>query len=93
MDGLRKHLADAGVEAEIVGFPAVFQVRFDTGVPRDYREALRADRAGYARFAARLLEHGVRILPRGTWFVSTAHEDGHVDETLAAVHAVLGASA
>jgi glutamate-1-semialdehyde 2,1-aminomutase len=89
MEGLRKQFADAGVEAQVVGFPAVFQVRFDTGRPHDYREALRADRAGYVRFAAGLLEHGVRILPRGTWFVSTAHEDGHVDETLAAVRATL----
>ncbi|MFD0743451.1 aminotransferase class III-fold pyridoxal phosphate-dependent enzyme [Phytohabitans flavus] len=89
MEGLRKEFADAGVDAQIVGFPAVFQVRFDTGQPRDYREALVADRAGYARFAARLLEHGVRVLPRGTWFVSTAHDDEHVDETLAAVRAVL----
>ncbi|GAA4469445.1 aspartate aminotransferase family protein [Phytohabitans houttuyneae] len=89
MEGLRKQFADAGVEAQVVGFPAVFQVRFDTGQPREYREALRADRAGYVRFAARLLAHGVRVLPRGTWFVSTAHEDGHVDQTLAAVRAVL----
>jgi glutamate-1-semialdehyde 2,1-aminomutase len=89
MDGLRKAFADAGIDARIVGWPAVFQVRLDPVPPRDYREALRADRARYTDIAARLLDHGVRVLPRGTWFVSAAHDDDHVDRTLAAVHAVL----
>ncbi|MFY1631770.1 aspartate aminotransferase family protein [Solwaraspora sp. WMMB335] len=89
MDGLRKEFSDAGITAEVVGYPAVFQVRFGAADPRDYREAQRADRAGYARFAAALLHHGVRVLPRGTWFLSAAHEAAHVDATLAAVRAVL----
>jgi glutamate-1-semialdehyde 2,1-aminomutase len=89
MDGLRKEFADAGVDCRVVGWPAVFQVRLDPVPPRDYREGLRADRARYADLAAGLLDHGVRVLPRGTWFVSAAHEDEHVDRTLAAVRAVL----
>ncbi|MEU8270615.1 aspartate aminotransferase family protein [Sphaerisporangium sp. NPDC049002] len=89
MAGLSKEFADAGVDARIVGYPAVFQVRFGTVRPRDYREAQQADNARYADFAAALLRHGVRVLPRGTWFVSAAHEDSHVDATLDAVRAVL----
>ncbi|MEV0714334.1 aspartate aminotransferase family protein [Asanoa sp. NPDC050611] len=91
MEGLRKEFADAGVEAQIVGYPAVFQVRFGSVRPRDYREAQRADRAACVDFAADLLHHGVRVLPRGTWFVSTSHGD-HVDATLSAVHEVLRGS-
>ncbi|WP_326636052.1 aspartate aminotransferase family protein [Streptosporangium sp. NBC_01755] len=89
MAGLREEFAAAGVDARIVGYPAVFHVRFGTVHPRDYREAQQADTARYADFAAALLRHGVRVLPRGTWFVSAAHEDSHVDATLAAVRAVL----
>ncbi|WP_214110531.1 aspartate aminotransferase family protein [Acrocarpospora catenulata] len=89
MDGLRGEFAAAGVDAQVVGYPAVFQVRFGAVRPRDYREAQQADNARYADFAAALLRHGVRVLPRGTWFVSAAHEDSHVDATLAAVRAVL----
>ncbi|MBO4210135.1 aspartate aminotransferase family protein, partial [Micromonospora echinofusca] len=89
MAGLREAFADAGVPVEIVGYPAVFQVRFGEVRPRDYRQALAADRARYADFAHALLRHGVRVLPRGTWFVSTAHDECHIDATLAAVRAVL----
>ena len=92
MEGLRKEFADAGVEARVVGYPAVFQVGFGAVRPRDYREAQRADRAAYADFAAALLDRGVRVLPRGTWFVSTAHGD-HVDATLTAVHDTLRSAA
>ena len=35
-----------------------------------------------------LLDHGVRALERGAWFLSDAHSDAVVDETIAAVAAV-----
>ena len=55
----------------------------------DFRSALLADRARYGDFAAALLSRGVRILPRGTWFVSAAHGPEQVDGTLQAVREVL----
>ncbi|MEV0568738.1 aspartate aminotransferase family protein [Dactylosporangium sp. NPDC050588] len=91
MDGLRKEFADAGVDAQIVGYPAVFQVRFGAVRPADYREALAADREGYLDFAHALLGQGIRVLPRGTWFLSTTHEEDHIDATLEAVRTVLAA--
>ena len=51
--------------------------------------ALVADRAAYADFALAMLRQGVRILPRGTWFLSSAHEPEHIEQTLAAVEAAL----
>jgi glutamate-1-semialdehyde 2,1-aminomutase len=89
MDGLLDEFARAGVDAEIVGYPAVFNVRLGAPGARDYREALAADRAGYASFARDLMDHGVRILPRGTWFLSSEHSEEDVDSTLSAVRAVL----
>jgi glutamate-1-semialdehyde 2,1-aminomutase len=89
MDGLAAAFAESGCAASIIGYPAVFNVRFGQPDARDYREFLAADREGYADFAFAMLHHGVRILPRGTWFLSSAHDEKHVDETLAAARAVL----
>jgi glutamate-1-semialdehyde 2,1-aminomutase len=37
------------------------------------------------KFAHALLKRGVRVLERGAWFVSFAHDDGVIDATLDAV--------
>jgi glutamate-1-semialdehyde 2,1-aminomutase len=37
------------------------------------------------KFAHALLKRGVRVLERGAWFVSFAHDDAVIDTTLAAV--------
>ena len=54
----------------------------------DYRSSLAADRARYIRFTTALLDHGVRALERGAWFLSSAHTDELIDETIAAVETV-----
>jgi glutamate-1-semialdehyde 2,1-aminomutase len=65
-------------------------VRFDLQGPTDYRSAMKANRAMYLDFAFDLLQRGVRILPRGTWFLSSAHTDSDIAKTLATVDEVLG---
>ena len=87
--GLRELFAENEVQAEVIGYPAVFQVRFGPAGATDFRSALQADRVRYGDFAAALLGNGVRILPRGTWFVSAAHGPEQVDDTLQAVRTVL----
>ncbi len=85
-EGIRKALASAGIEAQVVGFPLMFHVAFGLDAPpRHYRDVARGDRAGYVRFAHALLKRGVRALERGAWFVSTAHDDPVIDATLAIV--------
>lgn len=91
MNGLREEFTQAGLDHEIVGFPAVFNVRFDLKGPTDYRSAMKANRERYANFAFELLTRGIRVLPRGTWFLSSAHETSHIDKTLSAVRDVLKA--
>jgi glutamate-1-semialdehyde 2,1-aminomutase len=88
-NGLAAAFADSGREAEIVGYPAVFNVRFGAMNATDYRTSRAADRAAYANFAYSLLKRGVRILPRGTWFLSSEHDHAQVDRTLSAVRAAL----
>ena len=89
ISGLREEFSRAGVVHEIVGYPAVFNVRFDLQGPTDYRSAMKANRTRYAEFALGLLTRGIRILPRGTWFLSSAHRVSDIDKTLAAVREVL----
>jgi glutamate-1-semialdehyde 2,1-aminomutase len=88
MDGVRRALRDSGLVASVGGFPEVFHVGFGLGEPaRNFRDLARIDRARYVAFTTALLRRGVRALERGAWFLSAAHDDSVVDETLAAVAA------
>jgi glutamate-1-semialdehyde 2,1-aminomutase len=82
-DGIRDILGDA---AQVTGFELMFHVGFGLPAPaRNYRDLLKADKARYVRFAHALLKRGVRVLERGAWFVSAAHDDAVIGATLAAV--------
>jgi glutamate-1-semialdehyde 2,1-aminomutase len=86
MDGIREALSGAGIAATVTGFPAVFHVGFGLREPaRDYRDLFAVERKKYVAFTTALLRRGVRALERGTWFLSSAHTDEQIDETLAAV--------
>ena len=88
MTGIKDALADADVEAQVQGFPQIFHVALGTSTPfSNYRDSLAADKARYVNFTTALLSHGVRALERGAWFLSTAHDDAVIDETIAAVEA------
>lgn len=85
-EGVRAALADAGLVAQVSGFPLMFHVAFGLEAPaRNYRDVAAADKAAYVRFARALLHRGVRVLERGAWFVSLDHDDAVIDATIAAV--------
>jgi len=89
MTGIKDALADANVDAQVQGFPQIFHVALGANAPfSNYRDSLAADKARYVNFTTALLSHGVRALERGAWFLSTAHDDVVIDETIAAVAAV-----
>jgi glutamate-1-semialdehyde 2,1-aminomutase len=89
MQGIAEALAEADIPAHVQGFPTIFHLAFGAEAPiTDYRTSLQADKARYRRFSAALLDHGVRALERGAWFISTAHTAAVIDETIAAVAAV-----
>jgi glutamate-1-semialdehyde 2,1-aminomutase len=55
-----------------------------TGPIRDYRDHVRRhDAPRWAHLRRALLEEGVRAIERGVWFLSVAHREADVDETLA----------
>jgi glutamate-1-semialdehyde 2,1-aminomutase len=85
MQGIDSALQAAGVPAAVTGFAQIFHVGFGLSEPaRDHRDLARIDRPRYVRFCGELLARGVRALERGAWFLSTAHDDAIIDQTIAA---------
>ena len=90
MEGLaalgRKH----GLAMRVQGMPSIFQVFFTDGpAPRNYRDASASDRDRVLAFHRALQEEGIRINQVGKFFLSTAHDDVIIDETLAAADRAL----
>lgn len=85
MQGLAELGAKHGLPVLVQGFPAIFQTFFTTGpAPKNYRESAACDRDMALAFHAALQEQGIRVNQRTTWFLSTAHDDPIIDETLVA---------
>jgi glutamate-1-semialdehyde 2,1-aminomutase len=92
MAGIRELGRKAGKKLSVRGLPPCFHVSF--GEPEeavDYRTYTRRDAAAHDRFWEALQDHGVRIVPEGTWFVSAAHTEEDVARTLEAVERSLEA--
>jgi len=90
MDGLRRVGAEAGVPVLVQGPGPVFQMAI-TALPavEDPHTAKTVGAAEYALFAAAMLGRGVRVIPGGRWYLSAAHNDGHVARTLEAARGAL----
>ena len=74
--------------------PAIFQVYFTEGAPpRNYREAVACDRDKALAFHTALQEEGIRTNQNAKWFLSVAHDDAIIDETLAAADRAMAAIA
>lgn len=56
----------------------------------DYRQYATIDPARTRRFHAALLDQGVNSVSRGLWFLSTAHDDADVEQTLDTVDRLFG---
>jgi glutamate-1-semialdehyde 2,1-aminomutase len=83
MEGLRGIAARHRVEMVVQGVPTIFQAMFTKTSPRNYREAAAMDRDRALSFSRALQAEGVRVNPRCSFFLSTAHDDAIIDETLA----------
>jgi len=89
---LRQGLAAAahkhGVAAQVSGEPPVFDIFFTDREILDYRATLTADRAKIKRFNEELVRRGV-VKAVNKIYVSLAHTDADVDETLGIFDEVL----
>ena len=91
--GLRAAAATAGTPVGITRVGSLLTVFFRDGAPTTAEEAFTADRAAYARFFGAMLDAGVLLAPSQfeAWFVSLAHGESELDETLAAAAAAFDA--
>ena len=69
----------------------MFAVTFtDASEIYDYRSHKQnSDDGAYAKFSEGMRDRGIRLTGRGVWFVSTAHSDSDVAQTLAAADETL----
>ncbi|MEV0390459.1 glutamate-1-semialdehyde 2,1-aminomutase [Nonomuraea sp. NPDC050643] len=90
MRGLAEAAAKAGVPLLVDGPGPVFQIYFtEASTVRNYRDFAATDRAMMGRLHAALLDQGVNMVPRGLWFLSTAHTEADVTATVEAFSAAL----
>lgn len=83
MEGIRAAASKAGVPLLVDGPGPVFQTYFtQADAVRDYRGFAATDRALMGRLHAALLDEGVSMVPRGLWFLSTAHSEADIAVTV-----------
>jgi glutamate-1-semialdehyde 2,1-aminomutase len=90
MAGLRDLGRKHAINLRVQGLGAVFNTCFtDQQEVFDYASFKQAQEAALKLFLEALLMHGVRPTARGTWFVSAAHTELDIDQTLAAADEAL----
>ena len=73
----------------VSGFGSAFAIHFTNRTEvRDYRDTLADDAGLLNRFLYRALEQGLHIVPDGRMYVSAAHTDRDIDDTLARLEVV-----
>ena len=92
MDGLAGIIAAAGLPAQDIGMPVLFDVMFATGEMADYRSTLRQDMDAMRRFNRCLRSDGV-LKGDSKFYISTAHTDADVRQAMAAFEVAADAEA
>lgn len=91
MTGLREAASANGVPLLVEGPGPLFQTYLtDKTEVLNYREFVATNRARMAELHLAMLDRGVSIVPRGLWFLSSAHTDEQVDETVDVFVSALG---
>ena len=82
-EGLEKTLREAEIPATITGHETVFDVYFMEGPISNYRDTLKGDKQKQGKFTALLRDKGV-FKGDTKYYISTAHSDADVDQTIEA---------
>ena len=83
MAALSGLLRNAGIKAQVIGEPPLFDVVFTDHPIRDYRDTLRGDKAMATRFNQLLRARGL-MKGESKYYVSLAHTQADIDLTIAA---------
>ncbi|WP_054956786.1 aspartate aminotransferase family protein [Paenibacillus dakarensis] len=93
-EGIRERLRSHGLQGVVNQLGPVFHMMFiDREDVSSFAEFSERDSALYFEFAEQMLEEGVLIRPNGLWYVSTAHSEEEIRETLEAADRALQALA
>ena len=93
VNGLRE--AAEGLPVSVVSTTGLLTVFFSLSAPHDLAGAQACDLGAYATFCRELLAHGA-YAPASqfeAWFPSLAHDEGHIERTIAAARAAFAAAA
>lgn len=88
--GLVNAFHEAGYDAVSTGEGAVFSIHLQSEAPKHYRETLATNRQAWSDFTLALLDEGVIILPDQRWYISAAHSEVDIDQTLDAARRAIG---
>jgi glutamate-1-semialdehyde 2,1-aminomutase len=82
--GLRAAAEAAGRTIGLARVGALLTVFFRPSAPSSSAEALASDRDAFARFFGAMLDRGILLPPSPfeAWFISAAHDDAIIDETI-----------
>jgi glutamate-1-semialdehyde 2,1-aminomutase len=86
-EGIRAGLRQAGIPAQVNQVGSLLTVFFSSSPVTDYASAKKSDAAKFARFFQEMLKRGI-LLPPSQYealFVSAAHSDDDISQTLATV--------
>ena len=94
-EGLRSALRDTGVEGVVNVAGSLLTIFFSGGPIRDYGDAKKSNTATFGRFFQEMLRRGIFLPPSQfeALFVSAAHTNEEIDQTIAAARASLAALA
>ncbi|HEY3674482.1 MAG TPA: aminotransferase class III-fold pyridoxal phosphate-dependent enzyme, partial [Candidatus Tumulicola sp.] len=87
-NGIRAALARHDLPYAVVSDESIVDFKFRAGAPnRNFDDALAADRDAYGRYYRAMLERSILLPPsqNEVMFVSTAHTEADIDQTIAAV--------
>lgn len=90
MTALSRALDNAGLEAQVVGAPPMFDIVFTDGDVRNYRDTARADAGKMATLNRLLRERGI-LKSDYKYYVSTAIDEADIDETIEIWNDAIGA--
>jgi glutamate-1-semialdehyde 2,1-aminomutase len=85
--GLKELTSDMGIDTRVYGAASMFQMYLTAEDVVDYQTALNADRELFLKLQQELLKRGIFFPPSQYEcnFISYAHGEGEIDETLSAV--------
>lgn len=90
MQGLKTAAEQTGHQLLVQGPGPMFTVAFtDKAKITDFRATLSLDKAKLNRFIAAMHDNNIRIIGRGLWYISAAHQQKDIDTAIAVATKVL----